>query len=134
MFTAWLRKADCWGANFKGVDLESADLVEAQLQEACLVGVSLLASNIEKADLRGADLSGADLADADLAGSLHDPAQWLVTRGLRPEVEWFGVPVETWDRILPADPAARSLLDVLLQDWEGTLGEAIAAVETMRAA
>ena len=39
-----------------------------------------------------------------------------------------------WRLLLPKDPEVRALTERLLDDWDGTLREAIAAAEVLRAA
>lgn len=109
-------KADLSHMNFTGADLTSADFREADLTGA----------NLGYADLTGANLTGANLAHADLSWSYYDPTQLLDTRGLHPGRGIHGIPRDTWDSLLPKDRDTHCIIQLLLDDWGGTLRDALA--------
>ena len=137
-----LRRTKFIGAELRGVILRGADLTGADLQGALLYGADLNSANLTGANLRGANLrasdltqanlTGANLAGARLVGATLDPRQLLGSRGLSPNHGDHRIPPAHWDRILPKDPVEKALLFALLDDWGGTLQEAIDAATALR--
>ena len=113
----WLRHAQLNDLNLAGVDFSGAQLQDADLSNS---------------DLSGADFTGANLAGARLVGATLDPRQLLGARGLSPNHGDHRIPPAHWDRILPKDPVEKALLFALLDDWGGTLQEAIDAATALR--
>ena len=114
--------------NFENADLTSAILAGkyctlnfrgANLTGACMANLETIYS----------DFTGADLTDAILPKNIDGPKQLLNARGSRV----FLYPA-TWDQLLPDDPHAQNLARELLEDWDGTIGEAIATAKTLRTA
>ena len=128
------RAPDFAGWDFTGADLTGADFREADLTGANLRNADLTDSNLGYADLTGANLTGANLDRALLFSATYDLAQLLDTRGINPYSPHHCAPTNRFDTILPTDPDTQELLRELLQDWEGTLGEAITAAEELRRA
>ena len=92
--------------NFHAWDLTDADLTHLHLPNV--------------------DFSNANLAHADLSWSYYDPTQLLDTRGLHPGRGIHGIPRDTWDSLLPKDRDTRRIIQLLLDDWGGTLRGALA--------
>ena len=135
-----LRGANLTGTNLAGADLANIDLSGANLTETNLTGANLSGANLQSASLRDSwlrdtNFTNANLDDAVFGGSGVTPEQLRSARGLHPAT-WFmlDIPEETKAQLLPQDEDTRRLLYNLLDDWEGTLGEAIATAETLRAA
>ena len=105
--------------NFHAWDLTDADLTHLHLPNV---------------DFSKANLTGANLHEAILASATYDPAQFLNARGINPYNPRHYTSTHRFDTILPTDPDTQELLRELLQDWEGTLGEAITAAEELRRA
>ena len=128
------------GADLANIDLSGANLTETNLTAANLTGANLSGANLQSASLRDSwlrdtNFTNANLDDAVFGGSGVTPEQLRSARGLHPAT-WFmlDIPEETKAQLLPQDEDTRRLLYNLLDDWEGTLGEAIATAETLRAA
>ena len=139
-----LRGAYLGGATLKDADLTGTNLEEANLANTTLTGTNLTNANLTYAWLQGADLRTATLTNTNLHGAefdsgvwisaTYEPTQLLPTRGLNPAYTEHGIPQEVWDQILPTNPAARELLEELLQDWDGTLQQAISTAELLHTA
>lgn len=131
-FHAWdLTDADLTHLHLPNVDFSNANLTGANLH-----GTALAHSNLTRANLTGAhldltslikaNLTNANLAHADLSWSYYDPTQLLDTRGLHPGRGIHGIPRDTWDSLLPKDRDTRRIIQLLLDDWGGTLRDALA--------
>lgn len=128
--------ADCSGASFAGAWLGWASFREGVLRAADLSHGLLHGACLEGADLAGADLTKAALG-MEVAGDLREVL--LDTRGLSLGclAHWGPGELEAraaWKELLPEDPGVRGLVVSLLDDWEGTLREAIATAELLAAA
>ena len=110
--------------NLAGWDLTGLNLDDTNLQGA----------NLREANLTDTNIEGANLTNANLRDSAYYPTQLLPTRGLDPDTGDHGIPPHIWDELLPTDPTTRELLEELLQDWDGTLQEAIATAELLHTA
>ena len=119
--------------NFQGSDLESLHLMECDLSGANLAGANLRDTQLYKANLTGANLTGADLTGAYLTRASFHTEQLLDTYGLNPTFDpQYSMTAGVWDDLLPKDPTTRELTIALLQDWDGTLREAITTAEELR--
>ena len=121
-------------ADFTSANLTSADFREADLTGANLRNADLTDSNLGYADLTGANLTGANLRGALLYRANCSPRQLWGTYGLNPSDPWSGLDDPAWDEILPTDSATRELAKRLLEDWVGTLKEALDAADELRRA
>lgn len=121
-------------ADFTSANLTSADFREADLTGANLRNADLTDSNLGYADLTGANLTGANLRGALLYRANCSPRQLWGTYGLNPSDPWSGLDDPAWDEILPTDSATRALAKRLLEDWVGTLKEALDAADELRRA
>ena len=124
-----LTSANLTRANLTGSWIANAELTRANLTDANLTGAHLLLSR-----LRATNLTNANLHNTELHNATYDPAQLLTTRGLNPFNETHCIPQETWDQILPTHPTTRELLEELLNDWDGTLQQAISTTELLHTA
>ena len=120
--------------NLTGVDLTELDLTDDDLTGANLENADLSHSDLRTVPLTDANLTGANLTSTHLAGAQHHPEQLLNTRGLNPAYTEHGIPQEVWDQILPTHPTTRELLEELLNDWDGTLQQAISTAELLHTA
>ena len=111
--------------NLTGVDLTELDLTDDDLTGANLENADLSHSDLRTVPLTDANLTGANLTSTHLAGAQYHPEQLLNTRGLNPTNNAHGIPQEVWGQILPKGPTYRAITVRLLQDWDGTLKEAI---------
>ena len=120
--------------NLRGWNLSVRRLRDIDLTGADLTNANLHGAQFEKVNLTGATLENADLRKARFGDSRGlTPHQLLDTHGLS---QWLGTgpPPDIWNALLPKDPNARELTERLLQDWDGTLREAITTAEELRAA
>ena len=116
--------------NLTGADLYNLDLTDADLH---LTNVNLTDADLHLTDLRGANLTGTNLTRAWLRTSFHSTEQLLDTYGLNPTFDpQYSMTSGVWDDLLPKDPTTRELAIALLQDWDGTLREAITTAEELR--
>lgn len=120
--------------DFSGHDLRGLDLGDFDFTGADLSGADLTGANLSFADLGSADLTGAQLARANLFNSIVVPEQLLPARGLSPKSLEQRLSRATWNKVLPDDPGTRKLCEELLEDWDGTLQEAITTAELLRRA
>ena len=128
------RAPDFAGWDFTRADLANADFYKADLSHMNFTGANLTGADFRDADLTGAKMTEAKLHEAILASATYDPAQFLNARGINPYSPHHCASTHRFDTILPTDPDTQELLRELLQDWEGTLGEAITAAEELRRA
>lgn len=118
--------------DFSGHDLRGLDLGDFDFTGADLSGADLTGANLSFADLGSADLTGAQFARANLFNSIVVPEQLLTARGLSPKSLEQRLSRATWNKVLPDDPDTRKLCEELLDDWDGTLQEAIDTAELLR--
>ena len=130
-------EADLAGAHFTQAEIQDSDLSRVDFSDADLRGAMF-----ERCDFRGADLSSAQLAGArfdwcDLRGARFgnvslagtklygshqiDAESLLGTRGLRR----YRTDPTLWEELMPNDAPTRKLCEELLENWGGTLQEAI---------
>lgn len=121
---AWDSRGGDWTPKFRGWNLEGLKLADRRFNDADFTG----------ADLTGANLTGANLRGALLYRANCSPRQLWGTYGLNPSDPWSGLDDPAWDEILPTDSATRALAKRLLEDWVGTLKEALDAAEELRRA
>ena len=139
-----LRKARFGDSTLLNTNFTGTNLEEANLASTTLTGTNLTNANLTYAWLQGADLRTATLTNTNLHGAefdsgvwistTYEPRQLLNTRGLNPAYTEHGIPQEVWDQILPTNPAARELLEELLNDWDRTLQQAISTAELLHTA
>lgn len=77
--------ADLEGADFSNANLVGVDFEGANLKGAILIGANLKNANLSKADLYKADLTGADLSGANLERTLLDDAVMVGVEGYQQE-------------------------------------------------
>lgn len=116
------------------VNFENADLTAAFIEGRLAGQSNFRGANLTDADLSAlkalrTDFTGADLTGAVLPKDIGDPTQLLGARGSRIKLHQT-----TWDQLLPDDPHAQGLALELLDDWDGTIGEAIETAKTLRTA
>ena len=100
--------------------------------ECDLSGANLAGANLRDTQLYKANLTGTNLTGADLTGSYLTRASFH-TYGLNPTFDpQYSMTAGVWDDLLPTDPTTRELAIALLQDWDGTLREAITTAEELR--
>ena len=107
--------------NFRGQDLTGADLACMDLTDVDFRGANLTGACLTRANIAGANLHGTDLTHASLAQTdLHDVdlADALLTSASLEEAQY----------------RPEQFLPTILQDWDGTLGEAITTAETLHTA
>ena len=136
------RGQDLTGADLACMDLTDVDFRGANLAGACLTRANIAGANLHGTDLTHASLAQTDLHDVDLTDALltstsleeaqYHPEQFLPTRGFNPHNPRHSLCFTGWDDLLPTDPTTRELAIALLQDWDGTLREAITTAEELR--
>lgn len=131
---AQIRNSNLAGANLANATLTRSDITNSALTYATLDHADLAYADLYNCNLTGATFTHTNLPDAWFGDSRGlTPHQLLDTHGLS---QWLGTgpPPDIWNALLPKDPNARELTERLLQDWDGTLREAITAAEELRAA
>lgn len=120
-------------ASFAGKNLKGADLSWMGLALVDFTGADLSGADLRSSDFTGVTLAGADLTGAKLEGARVDPEQLLDTRGLHPAAG-HGLSRNVWEQIGPESPEARRMLLSILEDWDGTLRQAVEAAEALASA
>ena len=151
----WFTYADLSGLDLSGLDLSRMEFPGASFAGTNLSGTDLSGADLNLANLKGANLAGTNFRGAYLLTARCPAEQLLDARGLGPVPAFPDHPDPTswmnnqsdldgpagqepwgikWDRLLPKDPEVRNLAVAVLEDWDGTLREAIATAELLHAA
>ena len=151
----WFTYADLSGLDLSGLDLSRMEFPGASFAGTNLSGTDLSGAVLNLANLKGANLAGTNFQGSFLATARCPAEQLLDARGLGPVPAFPDHPDPTswmnnqsdldgpagqepwgikWDRLLPKDPEVRNLAVAVLEDWDGTLREAIATAELLHTA
>ena len=136
---AWDSRGGDWTPKFRGWNLAGLKLADRRFNHADFTSANLTNCDLHGCALANCDFTRADLTGANLRGALLyrancSPSQLWGTYGLNPSDPWSGLDDPAWDEILPTDPATRELAKRLLEDWVGTLKEALDAADELRRA
>ena len=155
-----LTNANLTGAHLQCCELVDGNLTNANFTDANLQGADLRGTNLDgavltRANLRGTWLRHSNLAPEQMLASRglqfslvasgipldhwnavlpDEPSARKLTITLLDDWAWDGTLQELLERVQQLDSDGQKLLAALLQDWEGTLGEAITAAEELRRA
>lgn len=119
---AEIRDSDLSGVDFSHVDLRGVMFERCDFRGADLSSAQLVGARFDWCDLRGARFGNVSLAGTKLYGSHQIDAESLLgTRGLRR----YRTDPTLWEELMPNDAPTRKLCEELLENWGGTLQEAI---------
>ena len=119
---AEIRDSDLSGVDFSDADLRGVMFERCDFRGADLSSAQLVGARFDWCDLRGARFGNVSLADTKLYGSHQIDAESLLgTRGLRR----YRTDPTLWEELMPNDAPTRKLCEELLENWGGTLQEAI---------